>query len=154
MAKIVKYIIHKHDAYRAGLHYDLRIEIPDKRLVASWALPKAKVPENIGEKVLAVRTNDHGHYFLYIDHLEIPRGQLGGGYMDSIQKGRMIVEGWGNDYITFQIPSGPIMHGRFALIRFKKDSSKKEDKNMWILTKIKDKDLNDETSRDDKKPKV
>ena len=149
MAQILQYIIHEHNAYRAGLHYDFRVEIPGKRIIASWALPKASVPKNIGEKVLAVRTNDHGHYFLYIDYLEIPKGQLGGGHMKSIQKGRLILEGWSNDYITFQVPTGAVMQGRYALIRFKKE---KEKENLWILTKIKEKE-DDAAPRNAKKTK-
>jgi hypothetical protein len=48
----------KHDAKRAGLHYDLRFRMPDSVMWASFAVPKG-VPTNPGKKVSAFRTKDH-----------------------------------------------------------------------------------------------
>jgi len=46
-----------HDHYASHHHFDLRIK---KGSVApSWALPKATIPINDGDKCLAVRTPDH-----------------------------------------------------------------------------------------------
>lgn len=53
-----KFIIVEHQARRAGLHYDLRFRMPKSRLWASFAVRKG-IPEEVGKKVLAVRTHDH-----------------------------------------------------------------------------------------------
>jgi bifunctional non-homologous end joining protein LigD len=55
---MAKFIVVKHEAKRAGLHYDLRFEMPNSNLWASFAVPKG-VPTEPGKKVLAVRTHDH-----------------------------------------------------------------------------------------------
>ncbi|MCA8938789.1 MAG: hypothetical protein KDB07_03225 [Planctomycetes bacterium] len=51
--------IQRHDAQRAGTHYDLRIQDPDKPISYSWAIPKASLPQELGEKRLAIRQPDH-----------------------------------------------------------------------------------------------
>lgn len=53
-----KFVIVKHDAKKARLHYDLRFVIPKSKLWASFAVRK-EVPTKPGTKVLAVRTHDH-----------------------------------------------------------------------------------------------
>jgi bifunctional non-homologous end joining protein LigD len=55
---MAKFIVVKHEAKRAGIHYDLRFEMPNSKLWASFAVPKG-VPTEPGQKVLAVRTHDH-----------------------------------------------------------------------------------------------
>ena len=53
-----EFVIVKHEAKRAGLHYDFRFIMPQSILWASFAVRKG-VPKNTGQKVLAVRTTDH-----------------------------------------------------------------------------------------------
>lgn len=53
-----RFVIVKHDALRARLHYDLRFVMPKSKIWASFAVRKG-VPEKPGVKVLAVRTHDH-----------------------------------------------------------------------------------------------
>jgi DNA ligase D-like protein (predicted 3'-phosphoesterase) len=53
-----KFVIMKHEAKRAGLHYDLRFKMPSSKLWASFAVRKG-VPTSPGQKVLAVKTHDH-----------------------------------------------------------------------------------------------
>ena len=53
-----KFIIVKHEAKRAGLHYDLRFQMPNSQNWASFAVRKG-VPTSPGQKVLAIRTHDH-----------------------------------------------------------------------------------------------
>ena len=53
-----KFVIVKHDAKRAKLHYDLRFIMPKSKIWASFAVRKG-VPTEPGTKVLAVRTHDH-----------------------------------------------------------------------------------------------
>lgn len=57
MVKKSKFILVKHQAKKAGLHYDLRFKIPDSKDWDSFALRKG-IPKG-NEKVLAVRTTIH-----------------------------------------------------------------------------------------------
>lgn len=137
MEKIVKFVLQKHDAVRAGLHLDLRIQPPGKRVLYSFALPKAKVPKIPGERALAVRTNDHSHMYLYVDHLEIPKGNYGHGTINTIQKGNLRIQGWSDRFITFYSDEGEYLKGRYALLKFQGKHTKDEN-NLWVLIKLKD----------------
>jgi len=53
-----KFFIAEHKAKRAGLHWDIRFKMPKSNDWASFACRK-KLPDNPGEKILAVRTHDH-----------------------------------------------------------------------------------------------
>ena len=53
-----KFVVIKHDAKRARLHYDLRFVMPKSKIWASFAVRKG-LPDKPGTKVLAVRTHDH-----------------------------------------------------------------------------------------------
>ena len=53
-----EFVVTEHKAKRAGLHWDLRFEIPKSKMWASFAVRKG-VPLKPGTKVLAVRTHDH-----------------------------------------------------------------------------------------------
>lgn len=138
MYSILQYVIHEHNAIRAGLHYDLRIKIPNKNLIASWALPKAEFPKFPGDKKLAVRVNDHGRYWLYIDNLDIPEGEYGAGHVKIVQKGLAEVEGWSDKYITFNI-KGRIATGRYSLIKIV--PKEKNPQDIWVLVKNKDQEV-------------
>lgn len=128
------YVIHEHLAKRAGRHYDLRIKRLKGNLLESWALPKAKFPQEFGEKTLAVRTNPHSRLWLYFEG-EITEGH-GKGLVKIVQKGEAEILGWGPTYITFKI-DGPVASGKFTLIQFKPKKGEKID--TWILIKSKEK---------------
>ena len=66
-----KIAIQRHDAKKAGVHYDLRLNIDETAY--SWAIPKAKLP-NPGEKLLATQTYDHD-----VDYMRF-QGKIGPGY--------------------------------------------------------------------------
>jgi hypothetical protein len=53
-----KFVIMKHEAKKAGLHYDLRFQMPRSKDWASFAVRKG-VPTKLGVKVLAIRTTIH-----------------------------------------------------------------------------------------------
>ena len=53
-----EFVIVKHEAKRAGLHYDFRFQKPKSKTWDSFAVRKG-VPKNVGEKVLAVKTTPH-----------------------------------------------------------------------------------------------
>ena len=124
------YVIHEHIAERAGVHYDLRIKRLKGGLLESWALPKATFPQAYGEKLLAVRTNPHSRLWLYFEG-EIEDG-YGKGKVRIVQKGEAEILGWSDKYITFRI-EGPVVSGKFSLIRFKPKKHEKVD--TWILIK-------------------
>jgi bifunctional non-homologous end joining protein LigD len=138
MYALLPYVIHKHNAKHAGLHFDFRIKYPNKNLLASWALPKATFPQKPGEKFLAIKVNDHGRYWLNVDSMDIPEGEHGHGHLDAVQKGIAEVEGWGPNYVTFNI-KGKIATGRFSLIKIKPKEQTKDD--VWVLVKNKDQNI-------------
>jgi len=47
-------------------HFDLRILDLKKKVLWSWAFPKRKFPE-VGEKVLAIKTQDHKISYMYFE---------------------------------------------------------------------------------------
>ena len=135
MSIFSSYVVHEHLAKIAGRHYDLRIQIPRHRLLASWALPKAHIPIHYGEKVLAIKGQDHGAYWLYFEG-NIPAGQYGYGSIKILESGVLEILGWSDRFITF-IGQGNIVHGRYHLTKFK---PKEKNTDTWILLKGKDKE--------------
>jgi len=65
--------LHKHNAKKAGLHYDLRIGDPITGVAYSWAIPKATFPEP-GRVLRAIRTNDHTTKYMEFE------GNISSGY--------------------------------------------------------------------------
>ncbi len=77
------FVIHKHRAKRAGLHFDLRIREGDG--FRSWAIPKARLPEK-GERLLAKETEFHD-LSSYFAEGEIPDGSYGAGDLEIYCRG-------------------------------------------------------------------
>ena len=132
--RITDYVLQLHIAKKAGKHYDLRLRYPYKQSLASWAIPKAKIPENPGEKVLAVRTSDHGMDWLKF-HGTIPAGEGGAGTVEIIQNGKAELLAWSKKVISLRV-SGPEMQGKYALIFMKR--GRKPGETQWLLIKAKD----------------
>jgi bifunctional non-homologous end joining protein LigD len=128
----VDYVLHLHVAQRAGEHYDLRIKYPKKKKLASWALPKAKIPKE-GERYLAIKTDDHDMYWLKFSG-EIAEGSYGAGTIKIEQSGKLEVDHWTTGSIVFTV-TGNTMNGQYALIRIKPKVKTKED--TWIFIKTK-----------------
>ena len=53
-----RFIIIEHVAKKAGKHFDIRFQIPNSNMWASFACRK-DIPITSGTKILAIRTNDH-----------------------------------------------------------------------------------------------
>lgn len=107
-----KYVIHDH--YATHHHFDLRIKKGNK--LPSWALPKAYIPQNDGEKILAVRTPDHDLYWMTFKG-EIPKGEYGAGTVDIYESGECIIYKWG-DHIVVKF-LGEKANGFYSLIKTK-----------------------------------
>lgn len=131
---ITDYVLHHHFSEgQAGEHYDLRIKYPNKNMLASWALPKAEVPKKDGERVLAVKVNDHSRLWLYFEGT-VEEG-YGAGKIKIVQKGKMEIYGWGPQHITFYVQTGKYMRGKYSLIRFK---AKEKNTDTWVLLKARE----------------
>lgn len=128
-----RFIIVKHDAKKARLHYDLRFVMPNSKNWISFAVRKG-VPEKEGSKVLAVRTHDHSEEeALFLGTIE---SGYGAGKLTKYDDGRCTI-------IKFQ-PSHMVVdfHGRkvkgiYHLVNAAKISKKKSDykKQQYILFK-------------------
>lgn len=64
--------LHRHNAKKAGLHYDLRIGDPITGVAYSWAIPKAQFPEP-GKAIRVIRVDDHTTDYMKFEGV-IPRG--------------------------------------------------------------------------------
>jgi len=84
-----RFIIHNHDAYRAGHHQDLRLKIA-KNKWASFAIPKG-LPLDPGKKVLSIRTHDHTDKEALMVGI-IPKGQYGAGKLTVFDEGSCIID--------------------------------------------------------------
>src|SRR3990167_8199371 len=75
------YVIQKHRA--RSVHYDLRLEMGG--ILKSWAVPKG-MPKHIGEKHLAILTEDHPLGYATFEGI-IPEGEYGAGRVKIHDKG-------------------------------------------------------------------
>lgn len=139
MYSLEQYILVEHDAKIAGKHIDLRISIPNRSMLASFAIPKGNIPQVPGTKVLMIRTHNHGRYHLYIDNMDIPDGEYGAGTIKKLEKGNVEVIGWSDKYITLQFRnSSYFASGRYLMVKFKgKQKRDKGQQDLWIMMKLK-----------------
>jgi len=120
------FVVQEHSARR--LHYDLRLERGG--VLKSWAVPKG-IPQNIGDKRLAVQTEDHPLEYQKFEGT-IPNGQYGAGIVRIWDKGLYALKVWEDDKIEFML-SGEKLRGRYVMARLKKASEKD-----WLLMKVRD----------------
>ena len=123
MYKRSKFVIHDHDARRAGHHFDFRIEWDG--VLKSWAIPKARLPEK-GDKVLSIQVPDHPmSYYNFTGEITDTYGR---GTVRIHDKGPCIILAWKPDRIGFDL-KGKVVKGTYWLIKLA--STKKE----WLLIK-------------------
>ena len=121
-----KFVVHEH--WASHHHFDFRLEMDNT--LKSWAVPKG-IPQKIGEKMLAVQTEDHPLEYHKFEGT-IPKGQYGAGVVKIWDKGSYEPKVWDDDKIEFTL-SGEKLRGLFVLVRLKKASQKD-----WLLMKVKD----------------
>jgi bifunctional non-homologous end joining protein LigD len=130
------FVIQKHAATR--LHYDFRLEAGG--VLKSWVVTNEPSLDP-AMKRLAVRVEDHPIDYANFSG-EIPRGLYGAGHVDIWDhgtyelpdSGQTVEEGLAGGKFSF-ILHGKRLKGRFALVRMRGNSGKKEN---WLLIKLRD----------------
>lgn len=128
------FVVQKHAARR--LHYDLRLELDG--VLKSWAVTKGP-SLTVGEKRLAVRTEDHPVEYLDFEG-NIPKGEYGAGAMIVWDRGRWQPEGdprkgLAKGHLAFTL-DGARLKGRWHLVRMRPRSG--ETSEPWLLIKSDD----------------
>jgi bifunctional non-homologous end joining protein LigD len=128
------YAIQRHDARR--LHWDLRLELDG--VLKSWAVTKGP-SLTVGEKRLAVRTEDHPMDYLQFEG-NIPKGEYGGGSVIVWDAGRWFPEGdphrgLAKGHLDFRL-DGARLKGRWHLVRM--NPRRGERTEPWLLIKSQD----------------
>jgi DNA ligase D-like protein (predicted ligase)/DNA ligase D-like protein (predicted 3'-phosphoesterase) len=121
------FVVQEHHARR--LHYDFRLE--HESVLKSWAVPKG-IPLIVGEKRLAVETEDHPLEYGSFEG-SIPKGEYGAGTVAIWDKGVYSLKLWKPEIIEFTL-KGQRLQGRYVLTKFKKAGAKD-----WLLLRVKDK---------------
>ena len=126
------FVIQKHAAHRAGLHWDFRLE--HGGVLWSWAVREGPSLDPADRRI-AVHVEDHP-----IDYADfqgtIPAGQYGGGTVETWDRGTWTAledpdKGMKTGSLRFEL-SGQRLHGRFTLARLRRDPKKQE---AWYLIK-------------------
>src|SRR6266566_6658163 len=128
------FVVQKHAARR--LHYDLRLELDG--VLKSWAVTRGP-SLTLGEKRLAVRTEDHPIEYLDFEG-NIPKGEYGGGTMIVWDRGRWHPEGdphkgLTKGHLAFSL-EGARLKGRWHLVRMRPRRGEKTEP--WLLIKSED----------------
>ncbi len=129
-----EFVVQKHAARR--LHYDLRLELDG--VLKSWAVTRGP-SLTLGEKRLAVRTEDHPIEYLNFEG-NIPKGEYGGGSMIVWDRGRWRPEGdphkgLAKGHLAFFL-DGERLKGLWHLVRIKPRRGEKTEP--WLLMKAED----------------
>lgn len=124
-----RFVVQKHQATQ--LHYDFRLELPEKIdkgeiVLKSWAVPKG-VPEKSGIKHLAVAVEDHPVDYINFKGV-IPKGEYGAGTVEIFDKGKFKLIEFTPRSLKFEL-KGKKLKGKYVLFNLK-------DKN-WLIFKMK-----------------
>jgi DNA ligase D-like protein (predicted 3'-phosphoesterase) len=126
-----RFIIVKHDAIKARLHYDLRFEMPNSKIWASFAVRKG-VPTMTGVKVLAVRTHDHTEdEALFLGKIEIG---YGAGTLTKWDEGVCDVVKYSSAHIVLRF-EGKKVNGLYHLINTGVTGKEKFKQQQYMLFK-------------------
>src|SRR5580698_10605115 len=129
------FVVQKHQAHRAGLHWDFRLEHND--VLWSWAVRKGPSLDP-ADKRIAVHVEDHP-----LDYADfqgsIPDGNYGAGTVETWDRGTWEPllnpdEGLRDGEIKFVL-SGKRLHGKFTLVRLKPKPDQRGRQDNWLLIK-------------------
>ncbi len=132
------FVVQKHAAHRAGLHWDFRLE--HDGVLWSWAVPKGPSLDP-ADRCVAVHVEDHP--VTYADFQgEIPAGEYGGGSVETWDRGSWEpledpAVGMRKGSLHFVV-HGSRLAGRFTLARLHhRDPSKRDPRKQeaWFLIK-------------------
>lgn len=117
----------RHEADRAGLHYDYRLVVGD--IAHSWATKK-EMPEP-GKSILLWQQPVHSKHYALSERVEIPKGQYGAGTttLDWVKKGKAEL---GQDKIVIHTEDG-----RFLLKKMPENYGE----GAWLFRHLEDKDM-------------
>lgn len=118
------FVVQEH--WASNHHFDFRIEVDG--VLKSWAVPKG-VPEEEGNKRLAVATEDHPVSYASFEGT-IPEGEYGAGEVEIFDKGDYELHEKKDDKITFEL-KGEKLKGDYALIKMKGQEDN------WLIFKTK-----------------
>ena len=129
------FVVQKHQAHRAGLHWDFRLE--HGGVLWSWAVRKGPSLDPV-DKRIAVHVEDHP-----IDYADfqgtIPDGQYGAGTVETWDRGTWQPlddpeAGMRKGELKFVV-NGKRLHGRFTLVRLKPRPGQRGRQDNWLLIK-------------------
>ena len=131
----LQFVVQKHAARRT--HYDLRLELDG--VLKSWAVTRGPSLA-VGDKRLAVRTEDHPMQYLDFEG-NIPKGEYGGGAMIVWDRGTWTPDGdphrgLDKGHLQFAL-DGSRLKGRWHLVRIRPRQGERTDP--WLLIKSEDK---------------
>ena len=118
--------VQRHDAHRAGLHYDLRLERDG--VLKSWSIPKGMPTSG---RHLAIATPDHKMSWLEFEG-DIPEGSYGAGNVKLDNKSTFKTISYSNKKWVFFVNTGKYK-GKYILVHWKD--------NKWLITRNKDQSL-------------
>ena len=127
-----RFVVQKHDA--SHLHYDFRLELPEKIdkgkfVLKSWAVPKG-IPKKSGIKHLAVQTEDHPVEYINFKGT-IPKGEYGAGTVEIWDKGKFKLIDVSEKFLKLEL-KGKKLKGVYILVQFTKE------KKNWLIFKMKE----------------
>ena len=122
--------VQRHDAHRAGLHYDLRLERDG--VLKSWSIPKGMPTDN---RHLAIATDDHAMSWLDFDG-DIPDGTYGAGKVSLDNKSTFQTVSYSPKKWVFYVNSGKY-EGKYSLVHWQD--------NKWLISRNRDQSMEAET---------
>ena len=129
------FVVQKHQAHRAGLHWDFRLE--HDGVLWSWAVRKGP---SLDPAVKHIAAHVEDHPLEYADFQgEIPAGEYGAGKVELWDRGTWLPladpeKGMKKGELTFVL-DGTRLHGRFHLVRMKPRPGQRSTQESWLLFK-------------------
>ena len=122
--------VQRHEAQRAGLHYDLRLERDG--VLKSWSIPKGMPTDN---RHLAIATDDHNMSWLDFEG-DIPDGSYGAGKVSLDNKSTFQTVSYSPKKWVFYVNSGKYQ-GKYTLVHWQD--------NKWLISRNKNQSMEAET---------